>query len=415
MTVMELLRGGTSTQGPGEPVREHLRTHQRHLLLGAGAAAASALAFVLPALVVWVATPQTTSSWTSALGLGASLWLLGGGAHLSLASGPVSVVPLLFLVLAVLGGAWAAVRAARAIAEDRTVVHAAGLVHRPLAWALAAWTLGYAACAAVWCVVAYAAGPGPVFLTLVLPVLAVPLTAALLALQWLVRRRPELAGPRLRRPDRLPDAVRRGLRPGLEGAGALLSAGLLACVVMVVLHVDRVSHLQGQLAPGLVGGVVLVVAQVLVAPNLALWAVSFMAGTGFSVAAGASATWTGSRSSLLPLVPVYGALPEPGAFPGAVPLLVLVPVATGAFVGWRSLRAVARLSTLRTKLVVTATGVVVGAGALGLLDVVGGGALGAHRLSHVGAPAGSMTVVLVGELAAGAALVLAWDRWKLRR
>ena len=62
MTVMELLRGGTSTQGSGEPVRAHLRNHQRHLLLGAGAAAASALAFVLPALVVWVASPQTTAS-----------------------------------------------------------------------------------------------------------------------------------------------------------------------------------------------------------------------------------------------------------------------------------------------------------------------------------------------------------------
>lgn len=415
MTVMELLRGGTSTQRSGEPARDHLRNHQRHLLLGAGAAAASALAFVLPALVVWVATPQTTASWTSALGLGAGLWLLGGGAHLSLGSGPVSLVPLLFLFLAVGGGAWAAVRAVRATADDRTVVHAGGVLHRPLAWALVAWTTGYAACAAVWSVVAYAAGPDPVFLTLALPVLVVPVAAALLALRWLVRGRPELAGPRLGRPDWLPDAVRRGLRPGVEGAGALLTVGAVVCVVMVVLHVDRVSHLQGQLAPGLVGGLVLVVAQVLVAPNLALWAVSFMAGTGFSVVEGASATWTGSRSSLLPLVPVYGALPDPGAFPGVVPLLVLAPVAAGAFVGWRSLRSVARLSTLRTKLLVTATGVVVGAAALGLLDVVGGGALGANRLSNVGAPAGWLTLALLGELAVGAALVLAWDRWKLRR
>jgi hypothetical protein len=415
MTVMELLRGGTSTQGSGEPAREHLRDHQRHLLLGAGAAAASALAFVLPALVVWVATPQTTASWTAALGLGASLWLLGGGAHLTVASGPISVVPLLFLFLAVGGGAWAAVRAARASAEDRRVVHAAGLVHRALAWALGAWATGYAACAAVWGVVAYAAGAHPVFPTLVLPVLGVPVAAALLALRWLVRGRPELAGPRLRRPAWIPDAVRRGMRPGLEGAGALLAVGVLVCVLMVVLHFDRVGHLQGQLAPGLVGGAVLVVAQLLVVPNLALWAVSFMAGTGFSVVEGASATWTGSRSSLLPLVPVYGALPDPGAFPGAVPLLVLVPVAAGAFVGWRSLRSVARLSTLRTKLVVTATGVAVGGATLGLLDVVGGGALGAHRLSHVGAPAGWLTLALLGELAVGAALVLAWDRWKLRR
>jgi hypothetical protein len=81
----------------------------------------------------------------------------------------------------------------------------------------------------------------------------------------------------------------------------------------------------------------------------------------------------------------------------------------------RSLRAVARLSTVRTKLVVTATGVTVGAGALGLLDVVGGGAMGSRRLADVGVPAGWMTLALLAELAIGAGLVLAWDRWKLRR
>ena len=410
MSVMELLRGGPSTERGGG-----LRDHLRPLLRGAGAAASLALVFVLPALVVWVATPQTTAPWTSALGLGASLWLLGTGAHLALDSGPVTLVPLLFLLFAVAGGAWAAVRAVRTVADDRTVVHAAGLLHRPLAWALGAWTIGYAACAALWAVVAFAAGPHPVLGTLVVPVVVVPVAAALLALWWVVRGRPELAGARLRRPSWLPEAVRRGVRPGVEGAGALLGVGTVVCVVMVVRHFDRVSHLQGQLAPGLIGGIVLVVGQLLVVPNLALWAVSFVAGSGFSAVAGASTTWTGSRSSLLPLVPVYGALPEPGAFPGWVPLVVVVPVAVGVLVGWRSLRAVARLSTLRTKLVVTATGVVVGAGSLGLLDVVGGGALGSRRLSDVGVPAGWLTLALVAELAIGAVLVLAWDRWKFRR
>jgi hypothetical protein len=182
-----------------------------------------------------------------------------------------------------------------------------------------------------------------------------------------------------------------------------------------VLHFDRVSHLQGELAPGVVGGAVLVLAQVSVLPNLALWAVSFVAGTGFSVVEGASATWTGSRTSLLPMVPAFGALPQPGAFPGALPLLGLVPVAVGAFVGWRSLRAVARLSTGRTKLVVAGTAVVVAAGTIGLLDALAGGSLGMARLADIGAPALTMTLALLVELGIGAAVVLAWDRWKLRR
>jgi hypothetical protein len=410
MTVMELLRKGTSTTGGPDP-----RGHHRTFLAGAGAASASALAFVLPALLVWVAASQSTVEWTTALGVGASLWLLGGGAHLALGDTPVTVVPLLFLALAVAGGAWAARRAVREPAEDRTVTLAADVVHRPLGLALAAWTAGYAAAAALWSVVAYAAGPEPVLWTLLLPVVAVPVAAAAIALGRCVRARPELVGPSLRRPGWLPEVVRRALRPGVEGAAGLLGAGIVACAVLVVLHWGRIAHLQGELTPGVVGGVVLSLAQLLVLPNLGLWAVSFMSGTGFSAVEGASATWTGSRTSLLPMVPVLGALPEPGAFPGIVPLVVLVPVAVGAFVGWRSLRSVARLSRTRTKLTVTGVSVTVAAALVGLVDVVAGSSLGSARLSSIGAPAGAMTLALLVELAIGAALVLLWDRWKLRR
>ncbi|NYG07515.1 hypothetical protein BJ986_002002 [Phycicoccus badiiscoriae] len=411
MTVMEMLRGGTvSTDGgPG------LVEHRRAMLAGALAAAGSASVFVLPALLVWVAAPESTVSWTSSLGVGASLWLLACGAHLSVGIAQVTVVPLLALAVNVAIGSWAAMRAARETAEARTIRLVGDTVHRPLALALGAWTAGYAACALLWVLIAFLAGPSPVVWTLVLPVLGVPALSAAIALARLVTRRPELAGPGLGRPRWLPDAVRRALRPGLEGAGALLGAAMVLCVLFVVLHFDRVSHLQGELAPGFIGGVVLTLGQLAVLPNLALWAVSFVAGTGFSAVQGASATWTGSRTSLLPMVPVFGALPQPGAFPGVLPVVVLLPVAVGALVGWRSLRAVARLSTERTKLTVAGAAVLVAAGTLGLLDMLGGSSLGVARLSHIGAPAGLMTLALLVELGIGASLVLAWDRWKLRR
>jgi hypothetical protein len=411
MTVLELLRGGTvsTNGGPGSVL------HRRALVAGALAAAGSAAVFVLPALLVWVAASESTVSWTSSLGVGAGLWLLAGGAHLTLGAAHITIVPLLAFAVSVAIGAWAATRAAREAADARTIVLVRDTVHRPVAVALGSWAAGYAAGALLWVLVAFLAGPTPVVWTLVLPVVVVPVLAAVLALGRLVRGRPELVGPGLRRPRWVPDAVRRALQPGLEGAAALLGMGLLLCGLLVVLHFDRVSHLQGELAPGVVGGVVLVLAQLSVLPNLALWAVSFVAGTGFSAVEGASATWTGSRTSLLPMVPAFGALPQPGAFPGVLPVVVLLPVAVGAFVGWRSLRAVARLSTERTKLTVAGTAVVVAAGALGLLDVLGGGSLGMARLSDIGAPAGMLTLALLVELGVGAALVLAWDRWKLRR
>lgn len=410
MTVMEMLRGATSTSGGLD-----VPALRRALLAGAGAAAASALVFVLPALVVWVAAPQSTVPWTRALGIGAGLWLLGTGAHLHVGAAHVTVVPLLFLALSVLGGAWAAHRAAATAASERTIRLLGDVVHRPLALVLGSWAVGYAVCAAAWALVATLAGPRPVAWTLVLPVLGMPVCAAVLALARCVRQRPELAGRALTRPPWLPEVVRRSLRPGVEGVALLVGAGTAVCISLLVLRFAAVSHLQSELAPGLVGGTVLAVAQVLVLPNLAMWAVSFMAGTGFSAVEGASATWTGSRSAVMPMVPVLGALPEPGAYPGALPVVVLVPVAVGVFVGWRSLRSVARLSTQRTKLLVTGAAVVVAAAVLGGLDALGGSALGAGRLAHMGAPAGPLTIALVIELGLGASLVLAWDRWKLRR
>ncbi|KRF24020.1 hypothetical protein ASG95_05140 [Phycicoccus sp. Soil803] len=408
---MDMLRAGTSStgDGPGSAV------HRRALLAGALAAAGSAMVFVLPALLVWVAASESTVSWTSSLGIGASLWLLAGGAHLTVGATHLTVVPLLALALSVVIGVWSATRAAREAADARTIRLARDTLHRPLAADLLAWTLGYAACALLWVAVAFLAGPHPVVWTLVLPVLVVPVVSAALALVRLLKGRPELAGPALRRPTWLPEPVRRAVRPGLEGAAVLVGAGSVICLVLLVVRFGEVRHLQSELAPGIVGGVALTLAQVAVLPNLALWAVSFVAGTGFSAVEGASATWTGSRTSLMPMVPAFGALPQPGAFPGLLPLIVLLPVAVGALVGWRSLRAVARLSTGRTKLTVAGTAVVVAAGAIGLLDVLGGGSLGMARLKDIGAPAGAMTLALLVELGLGATLVLAWDRWKLRR
>jgi hypothetical protein len=184
---------------------------------------------------------------------------------------------------------------------------------------------------------------------------------------------------------------------------------------MVVLRFPQVAHLHDELAAGVVGGTVLTLAQVLCLPNAGLWAVSFVSGAGFSVVEGASTTWTGSRSGLMPMVPALGALPDPGAFPGWVPAVVLLPVGVGVLIGWRSLRALALLSTSRAKLLVTGTAVALAAGAIGALDALAGGSLGGTRLSDIGAPAGAMTLALLAEFAVGAALVLAWDRWRLRR
>ena len=49
---------------------------RRAVLAGVSAAGLSLLAVALPVLLVWVASPQSTVSWTVALGIGADGWLL---------------------------------------------------------------------------------------------------------------------------------------------------------------------------------------------------------------------------------------------------------------------------------------------------------------------------------------------------
>jgi hypothetical protein len=415
MSVLELLRGVPNpTTGGGAP--DGRTPWHRPLLAGAGTALASALVVVLPALVAWVASPQSTVPWTDALGVGASLWLLGGGAWLRAGTASIAFVPLLLTVGVVAAAWWGAQRSgAEAVEDDPGTTHRWGLLPPALVRALALWAAGYAACAALWAALAAASSPRPQVLGLALPLFVVPAVAVAAAARRLVRRDPRLGGPRWRRPDVLPDVVRRAVRPAATGVAALLATGMAVVVLLVVLRFGQVTHLHDELAAGVVGGVVLTVAQVLCLPNLGLWAVSFVAGTGFSVVEGASTTWTGSRSALMPMVPVLGALPDPGAFPGWLPALALLPVAVGALVGWRSLRSVALLSTTRTKLLVTGTAVALTAGSVGLLDAVAGGSLGSNRLTDLGAPAGPMTLALLVELGLGAGLVLAWDRWRLRR
>ena len=367
MTVMELLRAGTTSTGDGPGSAAHRRSLRGRR---PGGGRRPPRVFVLPALLVWVAASESTVSWTSSLGVGASLWLLGTGrpprrsaprrSRSSRCCSSRSASP------------WAP-GPRPAPARDAAETAPSGSRATPCTdrspAALGAWTAGYAACALPvgrWS--PSSPGPDPVVWTLVLPVRRRPRGRGPAgAGRACCGVGPSCAGPRLRRPAWLPEAVRRALRPGLEGAGALCSAR--ASVICVVLRgaatsarsaTCRPSWRRGWSAawrwrwpscraaqPRPVGGLVHRRHRVLRRrgrlghldrqPHLA------------------AADGAGLR----------GAARSRAPSPGCLPLVALLPVAVGAFVGWRALRAVARLSTERTKLTVAGTAVVVAAGPSG--------------------------------------------------
>lgn len=407
MTVIDLLRsarpGSADRTGraPAEPP-----TRGRLLAGGALTALTSLAVAWLLALVGWLASGQSTVSLLTALGIGSDGWLLAHGGRITVGQAHIAFTPLL---------AWAAIVLLIARRARRVVESVGGGVLRgrlglpdELAAALGSFAVGYAAVAALASVLTLASAPRPSLLWLVAGVVgtlvvgvAVGLVRAGLVLPGLV--------------DRIPMTVRRGLPAAGFGAAALLGVGTLVVVAAVVVGLGDVSHVSSELAPGFLGGLVLALAQLLALPNLALWAVSFCAGSGFQVVAGQPVTWSGAHSGLLPMIPVFAALPSPGAFPALVRVVVLVPVVVGALVGRRAVAAVARLSRLRTKLAVAGSAAVGSAVILGLLDVVGGGALGAYRLADLGAPALLMTALLAVELGLGALGYVAADAWRIRR
>ena len=397
MTVIDRIRAVTADeQGDSRPE-----------LAAASHGALTALAsWALVVLVTVVAVTTAGGPMGSAVGAGSAVWLGLGGARLGLGAATVALVPLLALAAVVVA---ARLGARRSLTDLDGSPFVEGGVRDQLASPFLrrclAWLGGYAGVALLaWAV--SAAGPFAVrALSVVLPVLLVPLLGLVLA-------QPALVEPLA---ERLPASLRRGLVPGLKGAGALLAVGSLLVVAMVVLHISRVLHVHSELGAGVGGGLLLGALQALSLPNLALWGVSWLAGPGFSVSLGADTTWVESQTSLLPMVPVLAAHPDPGAFPWVVRAVVLVPVAVGVWVARSALAALPRLARTSTKAGVAAAAVAVTAVTLGVLDAVGGGSLGADRLADIGAPALRLVLALLASMGVGAALALARDWWRLRR
>jgi hypothetical protein len=365
---------------------------------GALAAIGSWLVLALPALVVWVATAQTTVGWGDALGVASAAWFLGQGAVVKVADVRLTLAPLGVGLLALL----VTVRSARRVL-DRTERAASGTTWRRsvLRQVAPGFVLGYAAAGLVaWSLTL--AGPARPGLRGVVVALVVPV----LALAWGMLRRyvtekeAGIVGDWL---DRLPRWLPRGIRPGVYGAGLLLLVGAVPLAVMLVARWSTITGLHAAVGAGLVGGIVLTAVQVLVLPNLAVWGLAWLAGPGFQIADGSTITLAGAHPGLMPMIPVLGALPSDGSWSPWLLLLLAAPVLAGGVIGWTACRSVARLSSWRTKLATAMTAATTSAVLLALLAARGSGAAGVDRLSAVGTRPWAFGALLLAELLVGAA------------
>ncbi|HEX3005263.1 MAG TPA: DUF6350 family protein, partial [Angustibacter sp.] len=349
------------------------------------------LAVVLPALLAWATSAQSTASWGQSVRVASDVWLVLHRVAVQVPDGQVAFAPLGGLALPV-GLAWLAGRRIGHSLDARHVTGAGGPLRAvsPLVAALAG---GYAVVVVLVALLAHGDGVRPVLWQAVAAGVLLPAAGGLVAA---LRAVDAPVATTLSDAVQTPPLLRRAGRPAALAVAALVAVGAALLVVTLCLRFARVGSLYDALGAGVVGGAVVTLGQVLLVPNLALWAVAFVSGPGFALGVGTSVTPAGSQLGLLPLVPVLGAVPPPGALPMAFQVLVAVPVVVGAVVGWW---VVARHDGTVWEALAAAG---LAAGVLAVLLALSGGAAGPGTLSAVGPSPWRVGLVLAGQLALGA-------------
>lgn len=351
----------------------------------------SLLAVALPALAAFVATSADPAvadvGWPQAVGVGATVWLMGHGAGAHVDGSTVTILPLGVTGLA-LFTTWAAAR--RSAQPDR------------LGWL--AGTATYAAAVGLVALVvgrggALAGDPAVVARAVVCTLLVGSVGLALGTVR--PRRVRALTEPAW---SRLPALVRTGGTAGVLAVLVLVAAAAVVTAGWVVARRAPAGDVIAGLGLDTFGGFLMGVAQLALAPNLVLWVLAWLVGPGFAVGEGTLYAPHEVVSGPLPALPMLAALPDSGlgATAGWVPVAV---AAAGALAGsWlrRRLRTEAWWEPLAL------VGVAGAAAALttAVLCVAAGGSAGPGRLAVVGPDPAVVGAVAGGLVLLGAFVVV---------
>ncbi|WP_159941934.1 cell division protein PerM [Nocardiopsis sp. FR6] len=215
---------------------------------------------------------------------------------------------------------------------------------------------------------------------------------------------------------RLMPARSRSLLVGmLVSTGTLLLGGLVLFLVALAVSLPEVVETTRVLAPGLVGGALLVVVQLAYLPNAVVFAVCYALGPGFAIGTGTVVAPTGVSVGAVPMLPMLAAIPDNGAAPALSLVALAVPFVAGAVGGVLTQRSAPDVVSEAAPLWGFVCGVTTGMVCAALAEVAGG-PLGGERLSEVGASAwqvGLVCALEVGVAAAVAAWVANW--WYTRK
>jgi hypothetical protein len=178
-----------------------------------------------------------------------------------------------------------------------------------------------------------------------------------------------------------------GLRAGALGMAALLACGSLVFLVSLLLSVSTAHGLYATAAPGFGDGLGMTLLSLAYLPNAAVAGLSFATGPGFSIGSVQVSMFTFSGGPV-PGVPLLAGIPDHRA--PWWPVLMVLPMAAGALVGW-SVRRIDLDPAVRVRAVGVA-GALVGFGSV-VLGTLAGGRLGDGPFDPVSVPVGIASIV----------------------
>jgi Family of unknown function (DUF6350) len=372
--------------------------------IAAGAAAGTGLAtLTMLVLAGWIAAPHAGLGLTGVLRTAAALWLVGHHVGFTLqGAGRIGMLPLGLVLLpgALLWRAGRWVVRSGGVARLRHVGYAALALAVP--YAMVAGALALASASRL----ASPSAPQAVIAGFLLAFTAGGLGGARALAPWR-----QLAG--------LLSVRARSVILGSTGAlVVLVAAGCVLAGAALAAHLGNFNSVNRALAPGVVGAILLLLAQLGYVPNAIIWAISFMLGPGFAFGAGTAVAPTGSDLGPLPAFPMLAALPAGvhSALPAWLAVAVLaMPYLAGAFGGLLMTRAAPTSALEAAPLWGFASGALAGCVA-GALAAFAGGPLGNGRLSAVGPSGWQVATVAVLEVGISAAVTAGFANWlSLRR
>lgn len=391
-----------------------------------GSAAVAAAGWVLcaaPAAIAWLTTADATLP--SALLVATRAWLLAHGAPADIGGVTVSIIPLGFTALLFLlatGVAGYAAQQALLGAEGRTdgrdpddsASEGAEPDGRgPSDWA---WVPSPVLKVVATVTVTYVVVVGTVAFAMVPALSAVRAIGGALLIAGIPALFGACKAVDWNPFDLLPGWLRSVPRAAAASLLVVLVASSALLAVALLTGKDQVVALHDALNPGIGGSLGLLLLHLAYLPNLIAWCGSWVLGAGVSIGAGSVIVPGQTSVGLLPAVPVFGIVPDPGTGSAHAFWWLASGVVAGVAAAWIVVSARPRARFDETALVGGLAGVVGG-----LLVTVAcafsNGALGVDRLADIGARLPQLAVLaptLMGLAGIVTGLVLGlvrgWDK-----